>query len=82
MTSIQEQVNQLHQTLDRLVLLDLPAGADPLLTDRQLAALMGCSIQTLRRKRARGEFPAFVQISPKRHGTRLSEYKAFLQSQK
>lgn len=58
--------------------ISLPAGIDPLLTDKQIAAVLSVSEETIRRERRRGRMPASVQVSPRRYGTRRSLFEQWM----
>jgi len=89
---LQFQVVQLQHTvnrilehirhLERVAALPLPAHAAALLSDDEMAALMGVTTMTIYRKRKRGEMPPIVEISPNRHGTRLSDYLKHIEAHK
>jgi hypothetical protein len=53
-------------------------NSDRLVADKVVAALLGISLATLIRMRARGEGPPRRRISPHRFGTRLRDIQAFL----
>jgi hypothetical protein len=53
-------------------------NGDRLVSDKIAASLMGISLDTLRRLRARGEGPQRRQISQRRFGTRLRDIAAYL----
>jgi predicted DNA-binding transcriptional regulator AlpA len=52
------------------------AGAAPMLTKREVAALRGVSQSTIDRMVRRGEFPPGEMVSPRKRGWRLSVVQA------
>ena len=59
-------------------------GFHPLqvLSDNQLAALEGVSLDTIQRRRAKGDAPPRVQLSERRHGTLMQDYATWLASKR
>ena len=55
------------------------AGDDAILSDAELCIMKNISRTTLWRKRQRGEAPAVVRLSDRRHGTRLGDARKWLQ---
>ena len=53
---------------------------DQILSDQLLASLLGTSVDTLQRMRAKGETPPRIRISERRHGTRVRDFQAWLDS--
>jgi predicted DNA-binding transcriptional regulator AlpA len=54
-------------------------NSDRLVSDKVTAELMGISLATLRRMRARGGGPQRRQISQRRYGTRLRDIGAYIE---
>ena len=52
--------------------------ADPILTEKQLAAWLSVSLPSLQRHRSDGSGPAFVQLSERRIGYRKSAVERWL----
>ncbi len=50
------------------------------LSDRHVAAIMGCALNTLRRLREKGDAPPLVRLSKGRHGSTWGAVKAWLKS--
>jgi hypothetical protein len=53
---------------------------DQILSDAQLAILEGTSVDTIQRRRARGEGPKRTELSERRHGTRFRHWLEWLDS--
>jgi predicted DNA-binding transcriptional regulator AlpA len=53
-------------------------GADCVVTEARAAEILGFSVDTLRRIRARGEGPRRLQLSARRVGYRLRDLQAWL----
>ena len=62
----------------RPVLPELPDDLqlERILTEQEYAAIDGVSVDTIRRRSARGEGARRIQLSPKRHGYRLRDILA------
>ena len=56
----------------------LPFHLDQVLSDELLASLMGVSLDTLQRQRAKGDAPTRTRLSDRRHGTRMRHYVEWL----
>ena len=56
----------------------LPFHLDQVLSDELLASLMGVSLDTLQRQRAKGNAPPRTRLSDRRHGTRMRHYVEWL----
>ena len=72
--------SRISQTSAHVGALALAAGADPVLSRRQTAALVGVSQSTLDRMIARGEFARPLRISLRRVGWPLSGIQAWVAS--
>jgi predicted DNA-binding transcriptional regulator AlpA len=59
-----------------------PFHPDQVLSDPLLAALEGVSVDTIQRERAKGNGPPRTRLSERRHGTRVRDYQAWLDSQR
>jgi predicted DNA-binding transcriptional regulator AlpA len=57
----------------------IPAD-DVVLDDKQTAKLCGFSVSTLRRQRAKGEGPAVIRLSVRRHGSTFGAVRKWLAS--
>jgi hypothetical protein len=62
--------------------INIPFHPDQVLSDELLASLMGVSIDTVQRNRARGDGPKLTQLSQRRHGTRMRDYQTWLDSKR
>jgi hypothetical protein len=62
----------------RHALPELPAelALERIISEQEYAAIDGVSVDTVRRRAARGEGAPRIQISPKRHGYRLRDILA------
>jgi predicted DNA-binding transcriptional regulator AlpA len=56
-----------------------PSGIDPLLTDKQIAAVLKVSDKTIKRERRLGRMPPAVRVTPRKIGTRRSLFLQWLQ---
>ena len=63
---------------------DFPFPYHPLqvLSDKQRAALEGVSLDTIQRRRAKGDAPPRIRLSERRHGTLMRDEAAYLTSKR
>ena len=56
----------------------LPYHPLQVLSDKQRAALEGVSLDTIQRRRAKGDAPPRIRLSERRHGTLMRDEAAYL----